>query len=85
MADFKGFPGKWIRTSVVYQIFGNFTKGSAFLAKVYDDPATPLLRFFDGFFHTKDKIRTASADVRAKHVTTITFVMYTQCKTDIRV
>jgi hypothetical protein len=50
---------------------GDLSQSSSLLSEVDDNTAATILCLFDGFFDTKDQVRTASADIRSEHVATV--------------
>ena len=59
----------------VLTIFEDLSKSTAFLSKIDDHTTSALLGLLDGFFDPKNQIWTTCADVGAKDVRAVTFVM----------
>jgi len=70
---------------VVHEIFGYLTESTTFFAEVDDNTTATLLGLLDGLFYTKDEIRSASADIRAKDVATVALIVNTESETRIGV
>ena len=60
---------------VIYEVLGYFSECSTFFTEVDDYATTALLGFLYGFFDAKDEVRSASADIGAKDVAAIAFVV----------
>jgi hypothetical protein len=71
--------------SIVDQILGDFAKGSSFFAEVDDHSAASLLGLLDGFFDAEDQVRATGADVRAKDIASIAFVVYAKSEANVRI
>ena len=57
---------------VVYQIFRHLAQRTTFLAEVHNDANTTALCRTDALLYREYEIRFASADVRTKHIRTVT-------------
>src|SRR6185312_15819992 len=63
-------------SGVVHQKFCHFAQSAAFFAVVHDDSDSTTLSGSGGIFNSVHQIRTASANVRAKNIRAIAFIMH---------
>jgi hypothetical protein len=59
-------------SKIVDKIFGHLPERTAFLAEVHDNANTAALRCTDALLDREHEVRFASADIRTKHIRTIT-------------
>lgn len=62
---------------------GDFAQGSAFFSKIDHNSTPSPLSFLYGLFDSKNEVWTAGADVRSKHIRSVTLIVDTKCQFDI--